>query len=82
MLPSLKDFDEFQRIEIIDMAYQLLNASFDTDEWDDAGLNDALEEVCQQIIPLYVNKINRTAYDTGFPVWDLLSEVFEHVIID
>ena len=60
-----------------DLAFQLLNISFYTDEWDEDTLNNALSDVMDQLLHLKNIKENRTIYDTTFDLLDLLKEAYD-----
>ena len=76
MVKSLKDINEFERFIIGQMAYDLLNISFDTDEWDEKFLDNALEETINQLVAIKRQKESGGIADTTIYLYDLLTEAF------
>ena len=62
--------------DIRELAFQLLNVSFDTDEWDEEALENSVTEVAEQLEGLIRIKEARTAFDTTIDLWDLITEVY------
>ena len=62
---------------LYDMTYQLLNISFDTDEWDDKTLDDAINDVMVQLLELKRKKESKSVFDTTFNLWDLLVSAYD-----
>lgn len=66
---------------IRELAFQLLSVSFDTDEWDEAFLENSITEVKEQLESLKRIKESRSMFDTTIDLWDLLTEVYACNII-
>lgn len=59
------------------LAFALLNISFDTDEWSNDFLDSALNDVMYQLLCIKHIKDTRETFDTTIDLWDLLCEVYE-----
>ena len=57
-----------------DMAFQLLDITFDTAEWDDNTLTETIEDVAKQIEEL---KPFRSVFDSRTYLYDLLIEAYK-----
>lgn len=68
--------NEMTREQIEDMAQQLLNISFDIYEWDEAFLNEAVNEVANQIEALKRIKEARGMFNMTMDLFDLLEEAY------
>lgn len=67
-----------RREQIDDMAFELLNISFNTDEWEESFLNEAIKEVADQIEAMAKRCVNEMVmFGTTYNLFDLLSEAYD-----